>query len=102
MPPVSLMIAGGLWTAAMHAFSAIPDIEADRQAGLSTIATTLGSVGTHIFCLAAYIGSGILSYGYLSYFSLAASAVYAFLMLYRAGGQKPGWRVSCLPRVPSH
>jgi lycopene elongase/hydratase (dihydrobisanhydrobacterioruberin-forming) len=81
MPPVTLMIAGGLWTAAMHAFSAIPDIEADRQAGLSTIATTLGPRGTHVLCLATYIGSGLLSYNYLSYFGLTAATVYALLMI---------------------
>lgn len=81
LPPVALMIAGGLWTAAMHAFSAVPDIEADRQAGLSTIATTLGPNGTHVFCLAAYLGSGFLSHNYLSYFGLSVAAVYALLML---------------------
>ncbi|MBP7474125.1 MAG: prenyltransferase, partial [Pyrinomonadaceae bacterium] len=38
-PPIGLMIAAGCWTAAMHAYSAIPDIEADKAAGLKTIAT---------------------------------------------------------------
>ena len=81
MPPVTIMIAGGLWTAAMHAYSAIPDIEADRRAGFSTVATTLGPTGTHLFCLAAYVGSGVLSYEYLSYFGIAATAIYALIML---------------------
>ena len=80
-PPALLVIAGGLWTAAMHAFSAIPDIEADREAKLSTIATTLGPTGTHLFCLSAYIGAGLLSYEYLSYFSIIVAAVYAAMML---------------------
>lgn len=79
-PPALLVIAGGLWTAAMHAFSAIPDIDADREAKLSTIATTLGPTGTHFFCLAAYLGAGLLSYQYLSYFSVAVTAVYVTMM----------------------
>ncbi len=44
-PPITLMIAAGCWTAAMHAYSAIPDIEADNKAtGFKTIATVLGPV----------------------------------------------------------
>ena len=80
-PPNIVFIAGGLWTAAMHAYSAIPDIDADREAHLSTIATVLGSAGTHLFCIAAYIGSAISSYEILSYFGIAAAAIYTILML---------------------
>ena len=42
----SYTIAGGLWCSAMHAYSAIPDIEADRKAGVKTIATLLDSQWT--------------------------------------------------------
>ncbi len=81
-PPWSLVVAGGLWTAAMHAFSAIPDIEADRKAGLSTIATTLGPTGTHLFCLVAYVASSALTYPYLSYMSVALGVIYAAMMIF--------------------
>jgi lycopene elongase/hydratase (dihydrobisanhydrobacterioruberin-forming) len=41
-PSVFAMLAAFLWTAAMHWMSAIPDIEADRKAALSTSATLFG------------------------------------------------------------
>lgn len=80
-PPASVVIAGALWTAAMHAYSAIPDIEADRDAKLSTIATVLGSTGTHVFCLAAYIGSAVLSYQYLGIVSVVLGSVFFLTMV---------------------
>ena len=80
-PPPTVLIAGGLWTAAMHAYSAIPDIEADREAKLSTIATVLGPTGTHIFCLAAYIGSVVLSYRYLGIVSVILGSVFVLTMI---------------------
>ena len=49
------VLAGGLWSAAMHAYSAIPDIEADRSAGIQTIATVLGRQGTVFACMAIYL-----------------------------------------------
>ena len=59
-PPTGIIFAGGLWTAAMHAYSAIPDIEPDRAAGLETIATKLGSWGTHMFCIACYFVAAVV------------------------------------------
>ncbi len=81
LPPWKAVAAGGSWTAAMHAFSAIPDIEADRKANLSTIATFLGSNGTHLFCLLAYVSAAVLSIQYLGVFGIACGAVYAVMML---------------------
>jgi lycopene elongase/hydratase (dihydrobisanhydrobacterioruberin-forming) len=42
LPSVFAMLAAFAWTAAMHWMSAIPDIEADRAAGLSTSASLFG------------------------------------------------------------
>lgn len=53
--------AGCLWCMAMHAYSAIPDIKADTEAGLQTIATRLGSFLTLVLCLALYTGSAVLA-----------------------------------------
>jgi 4-hydroxybenzoate polyprenyltransferase len=50
LPETSIIIASILWTAAMHAFSAIPDIEYDRKAGLRTTAVLLGARGSLAFC----------------------------------------------------
>ena len=53
-PQPAVIFAAGLWTAAMHAYSAIPDIESDTAARMETIATKLGSWGTHMFCVTCY------------------------------------------------
>lgn len=81
LPPWQAFVAGALWTAAMHAFSAIPDIDADREAKLPTIATTLGPTGTHLFCLAAYLASAVLSVQFLGWFGIAFGSVYAAMMI---------------------
>jgi 4-hydroxybenzoate polyprenyltransferase len=44
----------------MHAYSAIPDIESDRRAGLRTVATLLGRDGTLLFCGVSYLGTSLL------------------------------------------
>jgi 4-hydroxybenzoate polyprenyltransferase len=59
-PGSAVIAAAWLWCAAMHAYSAIPDIAADRSAHLPTIATTLGIRGTSFFCAACYGIAGIL------------------------------------------
>ena len=78
--PLILFIAAGLWTMAMHAYSAIPDIQADKAAGVSTIATLLGRNGTLLFCLVAYVAAAFLARQYLGYFSIAIGAVYAAMI----------------------
>ena len=79
MPPV-LFAAAGLWTMAMHAYSAIPDIDADREARVSTVATVLGRSGTLLFCLTAYLASAALAFKYLGCFAVALAAVYAAMI----------------------
>ena len=59
-PTPVVFLAGGLWTAAMHAYSAVPDIGPDTAAGVNTIATKLGSWGTHLFCLVCYGVAGLV------------------------------------------
>jgi len=44
------VITAGLWTAAMHLFSAIPDIKSDVMAGVRTSATVLGTRGSLAVC----------------------------------------------------
>lgn len=48
-------LAGAVWAAVMHAYSAIPDISADTRAGVRTIATVLKEYNTLIICLASYL-----------------------------------------------
>ena len=49
-PPAMVLLGGWLWTMAMHTFSAIPDIDPDRRAGIRTTATVLGRRGALIYC----------------------------------------------------
>ncbi|WP_418281340.1 prenyltransferase [Halorubrum sp. DTA98] len=53
-PPLAALVGAWLWTMGMHTFSAIPDIEPDRAAGIRTTATVLGERRTHAYCLACW------------------------------------------------
>ena len=50
LPPFYIVITLGFWTAAMHLFSAVPDIEADTLAGLHTTAVMLGELKSLMLC----------------------------------------------------
>jgi 4-hydroxybenzoate polyprenyltransferase len=59
--PAAGAIAGGwLWTMGMHAFSAIPDIEPDREAGIQTTATELGEFRTYLYCAATWLLAAVV------------------------------------------
>lgn len=79
--PAPLVVAALCWTAAMHAYSAIPDIEADKQARISTIAIVCGRYGTIAICLVLYTVSAILSAPYLGFASLTLGLAYVLLMI---------------------
>lgn len=79
-PPLLVFAAGWLWTMAMHAYSAIPDIDADREAGVSTVATLLGRSGTLVFCLVCYLASAVFSFPYLGFASIIGGVVYSAMI----------------------
>ena len=49
-PPAVAVLGGWLWAMAMHTFSAIPDTEPDRAAGIETTATRFGETRTYAYC----------------------------------------------------
>ena len=49
-----------LWGAASHAFGAVQDVIADREAGISSIATVIGARWTARLAVAAYLAGGVL------------------------------------------
>jgi 4-hydroxybenzoate polyprenyltransferase len=53
-PPFAALVGAWLWTMGMHTFSAIPDIEPDRAAGIRTTATLLGEGRTYVYCFACW------------------------------------------------
>jgi 4-hydroxybenzoate polyprenyltransferase len=59
-PPVLPVAGGWAWTMAMHTFSAVPDIEPDRKAGIETTATFLGREKTYAYCGFFWTVSGLL------------------------------------------
>lgn len=79
-PSWQLLTAAGLWCMAMHAYSAVPDIAADKRAKLQTIATYLGARRTLLFCAACYLGAAALAWPWLGWFSIGAGATYLALM----------------------
>ena len=56
-PPALAVAAGWLWTMAMHTYSAIPDVEPDRAAGVRTTATVLGPARGLGYCIACWVGA---------------------------------------------
>jgi len=57
----ALGVAGAwLWTMGMHTFSAVPDIEPDREAGIQTTATVLGEKKTGWYCAGCWLASALV------------------------------------------
>ncbi|MFC7071221.1 prenyltransferase [Halobaculum lipolyticum] len=57
VPPAAALVGAWLWAMGMHTFSAIPDIEPDREAGIRTTATVLGERRTYAYCAACWLAS---------------------------------------------
>ncbi|MGC1472758.1 MAG: prenyltransferase [Psychroserpens sp.] len=77
-----LAVIGGLiWAFGMQTYSAVPDIEADKKAGVNTLATVLGEKGALWFCLMAYVLSASIGFYYVGYLSIIFGAVYAAIVL---------------------
>jgi 4-hydroxybenzoate polyprenyltransferase len=78
---VTCTLAGMFWAIAMHAYSAVPDIKADKDAHLETIATKLGRNKTIILCAILYALSGILVFQFLGILSILLAIIYVVFML---------------------
>lgn len=74
-------ISGMFWAIAMHAYSAVPDIQADKDANLETIATKLGRNKTITTCAILYALSAILAYQYIGIVSIILGLIYVVFML---------------------
>ena len=55
-----VIVAFALWGVASHAFGAVQDVAADREAGISSIATARGARWTVWFSLACYSAAGLV------------------------------------------
>lgn len=59
LPLVALIAAFALWGVASHAFGAVQDVVADREAGIASIATARGARWTVRFALTCYAVAGV-------------------------------------------
>lgn len=75
-----IIIAAGLWTMAMHAYSAIPDIKPDQEAKISTIATYLGKNRTLVFCTICYLASALLAGSQIGTIAYVLGLIYLVMM----------------------
>jgi 4-hydroxybenzoate polyprenyltransferase len=83
--PPALIVAGGwVWTMGMHTFSAIPDIEPDRLAGIRTTATVLGERATLAYCACCWLLAAALM-GVVHPFFAAVLAIYPLFTFVIAG-----------------
>ncbi len=81
IPPKLAIFGAGLWTMAMHAYSAIPDISADRQSKISTIATMLGTRGTLFLCFFCYALSAAILYKFIGLAGILLGISYAAMII---------------------
>lgn len=56
----AVILAFALWGIASHAFGAVQDVLADREAGIASIATARGARWTVWFALACYTAAGVV------------------------------------------
>jgi 4-hydroxybenzoate polyprenyltransferase len=77
---VLLLVAFALWGVASHAFGAVQDVVADREAGISSIATVRGAAWTVRFALVCYALAGAAMLPTLWPGPLAAVVVVPYLL----------------------
>jgi 4-hydroxybenzoate polyprenyltransferase len=63
LPLVAIIVAFALWGVASHAFGAVQDVVADREAGIASIATVRGAAWTVRFALICYALAGVVMLG---------------------------------------
>ncbi|MFB6112129.1 MAG: prenyltransferase [Halobacteriaceae archaeon] len=81
LPPAAAIVSGWFWTMGMHTFSAIPDIEPDRRAGIETTATYLGKRRTYAYVAACWLVAALA----LAVVDVRAGALLGVYPLFVAG-----------------
>jgi 4-hydroxybenzoate polyprenyltransferase len=74
-PPAAAVAGGWLWAMGMHTFSAIPDIDPDREAGVRTTATVLGERRTYAYCGCCWLAAAAV-FGSVHAFFAAVLGIY--------------------------
>ena len=84
LPPLLAIAGGWLWTMGMHTFSAIPDIDPDRAAGIETTATVLGERRTYAYCGGCWLAAAAV-FGAVDVFFAAVLGIYPVFVAAIAG-----------------
>jgi 4-hydroxybenzoate polyprenyltransferase len=77
----NLVLAGSLWSMAMHLYSAVPDIEADQKAHIKTSATVLKFSNSLILCGILYLIAGLILYTYIPILGLILAGLYICMII---------------------
>ena len=85
---------------AMHAYSAVPDIAADQEAGVATVATLFGRRRTLVLCGLAYALAAALVYPSLGPFAVVAGATYLALIALSLRSRGPEQLFAVYRRFP--
>ena len=80
-PVLSSILAFTLWGIASHAFGAVQDVKADREANISSIATLIGAKATVWFAFISYAAAGVLVLNTIWPGPLAAIAAVPYLLI---------------------
>ena len=78
---ILIMLAFFLWGMASHAFGAVQDIRADREANISSIATVLGARATVRVAMVGYVLAGLLTLFIGDRYSFAFLAALPYLFV---------------------
>jgi 4-hydroxybenzoate polyprenyltransferase len=85
---IAVLAAYFLWGAASHAFGAVQDVVADREAGIGSVATVIGARATVRLAIGLYLVAGVLLL-----FTGWPAALAAVLALPYALNAAPWWNV---------
>lgn len=78
--PTVGVIAGMCWAIAMHAYSAVPDIKADKGARLKTIAIMIGARRTIYLCWFLYVFAAFLVKDIIPLASIVGAITFSYFM----------------------
>lgn len=78
---ILIMVAFYLWGMASHAFGAVQDVRADREAGIGSIATVLGARATTRIAFFLYLVAGVLALFIGDRYSWAILAALPYLVV---------------------
>ncbi len=84
LPSTLVVVAAVCWTAALHTFSALPDIKSDEHAGIQTTAVVLGHHKSLVFVGANWLISALLFWYILGWVGMVFLVYPTIIFMLRA------------------